>query len=119
MRIAIIGSRPSPTTPAGKEIAIETFIRMLPPATVIISGGAPGVDTWAENAALKYGLVVARCIPPWVNGKRAAFQRNDLIVDLADKIVAFWDGHSAGTSYVIDRAATMNKPVVIVYDNEL
>lgn len=43
MRVAIIGSRRFPYP-----IVVVDFVRSLPAGTVVVSGGAPGVDSWAE-----------------------------------------------------------------------
>jgi predicted Rossmann fold nucleotide-binding protein DprA/Smf involved in DNA uptake len=49
--VAIIGSR-SRTDPE----TVERLVARLPADTVIVSDGAPGPDTWAEQAARKHGL---------------------------------------------------------------
>ena len=49
--VAIIGSRGFPD----REI-ISAFVRALPEGTVVVSGGARGVDRWAEEAATDSGL---------------------------------------------------------------
>jgi hypothetical protein len=40
------------------------------------------------------------------------------LVDEADKIMAFWNGKSTGTKYVIDRAKKLGKPLEIILINE-
>jgi len=40
--------------------------------------------------------------------------RNKVIVDYADKIIAFWDGKSKGTLSVIEYAKKTGKPCEIV-----
>lgn len=70
-----------------------------------VSGGARGVDTWAEENAkiLKFPIKVIK--PDWNKyGKRAGFLRNELIVNKADKLIAFWNGTSKGTKHSIDLA---------------
>lgn len=46
-------------------------------------------------------------------GRRAPLVRNDLIIDYADAVIAFWDGKSKGTKYVIDRCKKVNKDIKI------
>lgn len=79
-----------------------------------ISGGAKGVDSWAEESAKQ---MYAKCIifkPDWNKyGKRAGFLRNQLIVNEADKLIAFWDGESKGTKHSIDLAIKKGIPVNI------
>jgi hypothetical protein len=52
--------------------------------------------------------------PDWDKyGKRAGFIRNELIINEADKIIAFWDGESKGTKLSIDLAIKAGKPIDI------
>lgn len=119
-RVAIIGSRPHPG-PARihdrndmRRLAVRDYVGNLPAGTVVISGGAQGVDLWAEERALQAGLVVVRCIPPWdALGKRAGMVRNAVIVDLCDRLAAFWDGESRGTKNAIEAARKAGKPVEV------
>jgi len=48
--VAIIGSRRRKD-----EEVIRAFVRSLPSDTIVVSGGAKGVDQWAENEAIKRG----------------------------------------------------------------
>lgn len=99
-RIAIVGSRDFPNLDQVRE-----YIRTLPSDTVVVSGGARGVDRTAEGEATKLGLTVLSIRPDWDKyGKRAGFLRNEDIVRFAEKLVAFWDGKSKGTKHSIDLA---------------
>ena len=40
--------------------------------------------------------------------------RNVEIITLADKIIAFWDGKSKGTKFVIDYAKSRGKDVEVI-----
>ena len=40
--------------------------------------------------------------------------RNKAIVERADMIIAFWDGRSRGTAFVINYANKLNKPFKII-----
>lgn len=83
--------------------------------TVIISGGAKGADTLAENYAKEHGVEVIVFKPDYKRyGRGAAFVRNRLIVDNADRVLAFWNGKSTGTKYTIDYAKKQNKSVDII-----
>lgn len=94
MRIAIVGSRTYPD-----ERAVREFVRSLPEGTIIVSGGAAGVDTWAAKAARKRGLKVVEHRADWeALGDVAGPIRNTAIVEDSDEIVAFWDGVSTGTN---------------------
>jgi len=134
MKIAIVGSREFKDENL-VDLIVENLCEkkgdMKCPLT-IISGGAKGVDTWAEKIADGWeGLGVLKNIfkanwkdlshPDAIikNGKygeydaMAGFRRNQLIVDEADKVIAFWDGQSNGTKDTIDRAIAAGKPIDI------
>jgi predicted Rossmann fold nucleotide-binding protein DprA/Smf involved in DNA uptake len=110
MRIAIVGSREY-----AKLDAVRKFVAELPADTVIVSGGARGVDSAAEQAARARGLEVKIFPALWGQyGKRAGFLRNRQIVEASDKVVAFWDGLSAGTLSTIQLATDAKKPVEVI-----
>lgn len=97
MRLGIVGSRDYPN----KSRVIQ-FVNSLPLDTVVVSGGARGVDTWAEEAALARGMEVVAILPDWETyGRAAGMIRNKEIVRLSDKVVAFHDGTSKGTANTI------------------
>lgn len=100
MRIAIVGSRLW-----DDEQMVVDFVNALPSDTEIVSGGAVGVDTFAAHAAHVKGLRYTVYKPNWkAYGNVAGFMRNQIIVDNADQVVAFWNGHSKGTVDTIKRA---------------
>ena len=126
MKIAVVGSRKFKDKQFVENKMIE-IIRF--DGWTLVSGGAPGVDTWAEDYAklMRWKTIILKANwkdlthPDAVikNGKygkydaMAGFRRNQLIVDEADKVVAFWDGKSSGTKDTIDRAIRVGKPIDI------
>lgn len=109
MRIAVVGSRDYKNLEDVKE-----YIRSLPPETVVISGGARGVDRTAAKEAREQGLKVIEILPDWDKyGKSAGYRRNILIVEEAEKVVAFWDGKSKGTEHTVRIAMDEGKDVEI------
>ncbi len=107
MKIAVIGSR-SITT-----VDLAAFL----PADVteIISGGAKGVDTCAAAYAESHGIPLTVIKPEYEKYKRGApLKRNETIVDRADAVLAFWDGTSHGTKYVIDYCRKTDTPVTVI-----
>ena len=111
MRVAIVGSRDY-----GRLDQVRTYIDLLPEFTVILSGGARGVDQCAAEAARERGLEVQEYLPDWKSlGRKAGVARNALVVDQADLVVAFWDGKSRGTKNAIDLARNMCKPFAVVF----
>ncbi len=101
MKVAVIGSRSlsldvSPYIPEG--------------CTAIVSGGAKGIDTCAAAFAKARGLRLIECLPNYEQFKKdAPLRRNDRIIELADLVLAFWDGRSHGTKYVIEKCAARKK----------
>lgn len=109
MKIAIVGSRSYPRL---NEVA--EYVRALPPDTVIVSGGARGVDTVAEMTALYRNMKVEIYYADWKTyGKSAGFIRNDQIVKAADKVVAFHFQNSAGTAHAIRLAQKYGKELEV------
>ena len=106
MKVAVIGSRDYPDMEQVRE-----YVRGLPPDTIVVSGGARGVDKVAELEAKAQGLNVEIWYPRWdLHGKGAGFARNRAIVHSADRVVAFWDAESRGTAHTIGVAKEMGKP---------
>ena len=101
MKVAVIGSR-SITT-------IKNLESVLPPETTeIVSGGAKGVDAIAKEYALSHGLKYTEFLPEYEKyGKSAPLKRNISIIEYSDFVVAFWDGMSTGTKFVIDNCEKM------------
>jgi len=109
MKVAIIGSRHYPNLDR-----VRKYVRKLSPNDTIVSGGAKGVDQTAEDEARKLGMEVISVPPEWDKyGRRAGLVRNDMIVGMADCVVAFWDGVSRGTKYTIDLAKKQNMIVQV------
>ena len=96
-------------------MTIENLDEFIPEGTTeIVSGGAKGIDecakAYAENAGLKY----TEFLPEYsLHSRRAPIERNKLIVEYSDTVIAFWDGKSRGTLFVIKYAKKMNKPIYI------
>jgi hypothetical protein len=107
MKLAIIGSR------SIESLDLDKYIKEKP--DTVISGGAKGIDTIAWEWAIKNNIEIIVHRPDYnKDGKEAPLKRNDIIVDEADKIMAFWNGKSTGTKYVIDRAEKLGKPIEVV-----
>ena len=79
MKIAIVGSRNFyPMS------LVEKFIATLPDDAIVVSGGASGVDSWAEVYAKQRGLQTEIYPAMWSTyGKSAGFRRNADIVNAA------------------------------------
>lgn len=108
MKVAIVGSRDFDRL----DLVVE-YIKALPKDTVIVSGGARGVDRMAAVAGYNAGLGVVEHRADWSKGPGAGFERNGLIVEEADRVVAFWDGTSRGTMDTVRKAKAAGKPYEI------
>ena len=95
MKVAVIGSRGLIVNDLGKYLPENT--------TEIVSGGAKGIDTCARDYALSHDIKLTEFLPEYSRyGRGAPLKRNLLIIDYSDLVIAFWDGKSRGTKYVID-----------------
>ena len=104
MKVAVIGSRNLMVQDLGQYLPKET--------TEIVSGGAKGIDTYAKEYALAKGLKLTEFLPEYKKyGKGAPLKRNLQIINYADEVLAFWDGRSRGTKFVIGHCKAHNKPV--------
>lgn len=111
MKIAIVGSR---------NIRLKNLEKYLPEdITEIVSGGAKGVDLCAKEYAKTHGISYKEFLPDYEKyGRSAPLRRNDEIINYADKILAFWDGKSRGTKYVIDNCRKQEKIIEIFLPGE-
>src|SRR5690554_2843236 len=106
-RMGIVGSRHFPA----REV-VASFVAALPEQTIVVSGGAVGVDTWAVEAATARGLETIVLEADWAqHGPKAGPIRNKQIVDAVGEIVAFWDGRSRGTLGTVAMALEAGLPV--------
>lgn len=107
MKLAIIGSRNIRN--------IDIFPHIPSGVSLIISGGAKGIDTLAAAYAKKHDVKIVEILPDYKKHKKGApIKRNSIIVDLADMILAFWDGKSKGTEYVINLCKKRGKECRII-----
>jgi hypothetical protein len=132
--VAIVGSRGYPD-----QAEVFSYVLGLAADDVVVSGGALGVGMTAEGAARARGLTVISYRPVkrhdrWQIIKAtyvgsghgplavlraetfpsfgaAAYFRNGLIVNDADRVVAFWDGWSLGTRNARELAKKAGKPL--------
>lgn len=104
MKVAVIGSRTINAIP------LETT---LPPDTdELVSGGAKGVDAYVRSFARQRGIKLTEFLPEYPRfGRIAPLLRNRQIVEYADLVLAFWDGTSNGTRFVIDYCKKTNTPL--------
>lgn len=113
MKVAIVGSR----TINDKELIwnfMEECHKFNPEVDKIISGGARGVDSIAEEYAKIHKIKTCIFKPDWETfGKRAGFIRNADIIGKCDICICIWDGESHGTLHDIELCEEMGKPCYI------
>ena len=104
MKVAVIGSR---------GLSVSNLGRYLPKNTTeIVSGGAKGVDTSAREYALSHGIKLTEFLPEYTKyGRSAPLKRNITIIEYSDIVLAFWDGKSRGTKFVIDNCRKLGVEV--------
>ena len=107
MKILIAGSRSIDTFDLSPYVPKNT--------TLIISGGAKGIDTLAEEYANEHKISKLILLPQYnLYGKAAPIKRNETMVDIADAVIIVWDGHSRGTKQTMQYATKKNKNVVLI-----
>ena len=106
MKVAVIGSR---------GLVVKNLESYLPKDTTeIVSGGARGIDTCAENYAKSNGIPIKIFLPQYDKyGRSAPLKRNIQIINYADTVLAFWDGTSRGTKFVIEKCREKGKTVMV------
>lgn len=117
MKLAIIGSRNLQISNLGDYILrLEKFTSE--EVSEIVSGGARGVDSCAKKFALENNLKLTEFLPEYDKYQRSApLKRNIQIIDYADVVMAFWDGKSRGTEYVI-RNCKLKKKKIIIFEKK-
>ncbi len=85
-----------------------------PNISEVVSGGARGADDLGELWGLRNKIPCKVFYADWSLGNSAGIQRNRLMGDYADSLIAFWDGTSPGTKHMIDYMTSLNKPVNVV-----
>ncbi len=104
MKVAVIGSR---------NLTVNNLEKYLPPETTeIVSGGAKGIDTCAREYAVLQGIKLTEFLPDYEKHQRQApLLRNITIIQYSDLVIAFWDGTSRGTKFVIDNCKKHGVPI--------
>ena len=94
---------------------VDRVVYLLPRDVVIVSGGARGVDSWAEATAKHWRRDTLIFKPDWAkHGRVAGFIRNNEIVRNCDMVIAFLHKSSKGTKHTISLAKYFDKPCYIV-----
>lgn len=107
-KLAVIGSREG----ISKKIIYEELDKLF--FDELISGGAKGVDTFAEQYAKDNNWKIEIIRPIDVTNKMSYLFRNIEIITKATQVIAFWNGKSKGTKFVINYCQKRNKKIIII-----
>lgn len=115
MRLAVVGSR-NWTNPSAIAEWVDGFLDGF--EGTLISGGAPGIDTWAQEACERQGVAIEVIRSRWTRSdgsynKNAGFERNEEIIKAADEVVVVWNGISSGSKNDIDLALRHHKKLEV------
>ena len=106
MKVAVVGSRNLTINNLGDYLPEDT--------TEIISGGARGIDRCARAYAKSHNIKLTEFLPEYERyGRSAPLKRNLQIIRYADMVLAFWDGKSNGTRFVIENCKKENIPIKV------
>ena len=82
---------------------------------IIVSGNARGADLLGERYAKDEDFALEVYPANWKKfGKSAGFRRNEQMAEIADALIAFWDGESHGTKHMIDIMNEKNLEVRVI-----
>lgn len=112
MKLVVAGSR----SITSKKLVVDALVACpwWPAVDEIVSGGARGVDTLAEEIAKGLGYKFTLFPAEWDEyGKSAGHIRNQQMAEYGDFLATVWDGKSKGTQSMIQRMVRQNKPVYI------
>lgn len=111
MRTIIAGSRTC--TDYGKIIEAIRDCGWKP--TVVISGAAKGADRLGELWARNHGVKLERFPADWDKNKKSAGHiRNVKMSEVAEALIALWNGQSSGTKDMIEIAQKKGLKVYVL-----
>ena len=106
MKLAVIGSRNLTVNLADYLCKMEI--------DELVSGGARGIDRCVRQYANEHKIPLREFLPDYSRfGRVAPLRRNLEIIAYADAVIAFWDGSSHGTKFVIDACRKQSKPITV------
>ena len=107
MKLLIAGSRSITSFDLSKYVPSDV--------DTVISGGARGIDSLAEQYADLHRLSKYIIRPRYdLYGRTAPLIRNEQLVEMADAVLIIWDGYSRGTQYTLNYTKKMNKPISLI-----
>jgi hypothetical protein len=104
----------------GDRAVIDAKIKALPRCAVILTSRAHGASAAIRDAAMRRGLrleVWTAMTDRYATAEDAYFARDEEMIRSADRVLAFWDGQSAGTAHELSYARSLSKPIDLVLVN--
>ncbi len=110
MKVIIAGSRGVTDYEVVKQAILESGFEV----TQVISGTAKGVDTLGARYGQENNIPVREMSANWDYwGKIAGWKRNEEMAEVADALIAIWDGQSKGTRNMISIAKRHNLKIYV------
>lgn len=83
--------------------------------TLVVSGGAKGIDTYAKLFAGRHHIPLREYLPDYAKyGRKATLLRNTQIVRDSSLVVAFPSPDSRGTNHSIKEAQRLHKDLIVI-----
>jgi len=94
---------------------VDEYVKEIGQPILIVSGGAKGVDTMAEEYAKKHNILTQIFYPDWDKYKKGAgLMRNTDIIKASTHVLAFPSKKSVGTIDSINKAKILQRNLKIV-----
>ncbi len=107
MKLLIVGSRSITDFDLSPYISADV--------DTVISGGAGGIDSLAEQYADLHRLSKYILRPCYnLYGRSAPLKRSEEMVEMADAVLIIWDGCSKGTQYTLKYTKKIDKPITLI-----
>jgi hypothetical protein len=104
----------------GDRGVIDAKIKALPRCAVILTSRTHGASAAIRDATIRCGLrleVWTAMTDRYATAEDAYFARDEEMIRSADRVLAFWDGESAGTAHELSYARSLSKPIDLVLVN--
>lgn len=113
--IGIVGSRRR-NTRTDYNVLINKFLDIYQSGDRLVSGGCPkGADAFAEEIAKRNGLTITIHFPKWQDSRFAGLERNTLIAQDCDILIALpAEDRKGGTEDTIRKAQELGKEVILI-----
>lgn len=114
MKLAIVGTRNPGVSYAEWEQLLLSRVSV-EEISLVVSGGAKGVDTFAKLFAGLHHIPLMEFIPDYAKyGRKATLRRNTQIVKGASAVAAFPSPDSRGTFHSIKEAKRLGKKLIVI-----